>query len=133
MNSANRKSAFTLVELLVVIGVIAVLVAILLPALCLRNEVRHVRSSSRKILFAEAHYQNVNGAVWGSVAIDGIGKILPPDVVHIYAPPIERDSVPRHRNGCVVAYCDGHASIINWAERNRLMQMQAQDWDLRAP
>jgi prepilin-type N-terminal cleavage/methylation domain-containing protein/prepilin-type processing-associated H-X9-DG protein len=88
-----------------------------------------VRSSSRKILFAEAHYQNVNGAVWGSVAIDGIGQMLTPYLVHLYSAP-ERDSVPRHRNGCVVAYCDGHASIVNWDERNRLMQMQPQDWDL---
>ncbi len=94
----------------------------------------NVHNASRKVLLAEAHYQAVNGAIWGSVAIDGsTGILLSPDLRHLYNPPLERDSFPRHKNGCVVAYCDGSAAIINWGERNRLMQMLPQDWDLRGP
>jgi prepilin-type N-terminal cleavage/methylation domain-containing protein len=65
----NSRSAFTLVELLVVIGIIAMLVAILLPALSgARNSASSVKTMSdlRQLTTVYLQYANENG-----------GKLLP--------------------------------------------------------
>jgi prepilin-type N-terminal cleavage/methylation domain-containing protein len=66
MGPRNRRSAFTLVELLVVIGVIAVLIAILLPALNkARVSANRVKCSSnqRQLAVAVFMYANEFGGV----------------------------------------------------------------------
>ena len=62
--SQREREAFTLVELLVVIGIIAVLIAILLPVLQkAREQARQVACASnmRQIAFAAMAYANDNG------------------------------------------------------------------------
>ncbi|MDB5329454.1 MAG: epsG 2 [Phycisphaerales bacterium] len=76
-NRANRRpTGFTLVELLVVIGIIAVLIAILMPALRrAREEARRVQCASnlRQIAIALNSYANENKEYYPHCASQGIG------------------------------------------------------------
>lgn len=72
----RRRSAFTLVELLVVIGIIAVLVAILLPALArARQQAMSAQclSNLRQIGMALTMYANDNHSVIPMATINGSG------------------------------------------------------------
>jgi len=65
----NKKNGFTLVELLVVVAIIALLVAILLPALA------NAKAQTRTILCASKH-RNIFWA-WMHYAHDNDGRIMP--------------------------------------------------------
>ena len=75
-----RKAAFTLVELLVVIGIIAVLVSILLPAFSLVREASRVikcASNLRQIGLALTTYSNEQGGALIPSQIDPGGSAYP--------------------------------------------------------
>jgi prepilin-type processing-associated H-X9-DG protein/prepilin-type N-terminal cleavage/methylation domain-containing protein len=72
--SLAPSRAFTLVELLVVIGIIAVLISILLPSLSsARRMAQTVQCGSniRQVLMASIMYMNENGGYWPVAAADG--------------------------------------------------------------
>ncbi|MEL7499865.1 MAG: DUF1559 domain-containing protein [Planctomycetota bacterium] len=70
-SSTSRRKAFTLVELIVVIGVIAVLVALLLPA------VQQIREASRRTVCLN----NIRQLVLASHSFESVKGHLPPGVL----------------------------------------------------
>ena len=89
-----------------------------------------VHDPARKVLFAESHYEGVNGAHWWStmaVAPFINGQLLSTKTVERWAP-LGRYSPPRHKHGMTVAYFDGSARIIGWKERDRLQTLDPMDW-----
>src|SRR5436853_7051721 len=67
----RRRTAFTLVELLIVVGIVALLVAILMPSLArAREQARRVQCASnlRQITLATIMYADRNGGVLPGVA-----------------------------------------------------------------
>ena len=82
-HNPNRRRAFTLVELLVVIGIIAVLVSILLPTLGrAREQARMTKclSNLRQIGLAMTMYTNENRGYFPAPGISGAG--MPDDWIY---------------------------------------------------
>ena len=76
MSRIRRSRAFTLVELLVVIGIIALLISILLPSLQrAREQANTIKclSNLRQVGLAMQMYANANGGVFVPVAYEGLG------------------------------------------------------------
>src|SRR4051794_1597306 len=82
MKNSPRPRAFTLVELLVVIGIIAVLIAILLPALTKAKEQANIvkcASNLRQISIAMLSYANANRGRLTPSASEAYGGAVYPD------------------------------------------------------
>jgi len=81
MTNRKQKSAFTLVELLVVIGIIALLIAILLPALSkARKQARRTQdlSNIRQVAIACVAYATENKGDWPLGSREGPNTTNPP-------------------------------------------------------
>ena len=116
MRSLLRRRAFSLVELLVVIGIVALLVSILLPALRVAREVAQrtqCASNLRQLGYAFTEYANANRgwmpswSGWHSTPFPPtpdrevswcgkIAKIIPPDSRVHYCPSFPQYVMPLH-------------------------------------
>jgi len=110
--SKRQRTAFTLVELLVVIGIIAVLLAMLLPAL---NRVRRqaisvqCQSNLRQLLLAAQLYANDNGGVmpgYDSTNITDATNSWWLTLAKYVAPPDFNPDDPKH-NRVAIYNCPG--------------------------
>jgi prepilin-type N-terminal cleavage/methylation domain-containing protein/prepilin-type processing-associated H-X9-DG protein len=119
----NRKpAAFTLVELLVVIGIIALLIAILLPALSRARETANKTkclSNLRMIGIAMVMYTTDNKGYFPAGA--GLNVQFPEDFIYWQQPSTSWDPTrfnannPRSLdNGALVRYMGSHFNPANW-------------------
>jgi prepilin-type N-terminal cleavage/methylation domain-containing protein/prepilin-type processing-associated H-X9-DG protein len=130
--SRGKRTAFTLVELLVVIGIIAVLVGILLPALnAAREQAKTAQclSNMRQIGIAQQDYANASHGYalpagytstceyWPTLLVNG-GFIQAPGVPTITSRPSNAGSVFFCPNGMLDLIGSTYSVAGTWAEIN---------------
>jgi prepilin-type N-terminal cleavage/methylation domain-containing protein/prepilin-type processing-associated H-X9-DG protein len=114
---AGGRDAFTLIELLVVIAIIAILAAMLLPALSKAKE-RALRvscmSNTRQIGIASMIYVGENKDTLPQEAAQSVGGVWPHDMTKVLVDQFINAGLPNRK----VFYCAGTLAIVNGNDTN---------------
>ncbi|HWF19446.1 MAG TPA: prepilin-type N-terminal cleavage/methylation domain-containing protein [Verrucomicrobiae bacterium] len=132
MKNSRFKAAFTLIELLVVIAIIAILAALLLPALA-RAKAQAIRtqclSQNKQIALASLMYADDFGdhAVWPDWGVINAGWLYDPAGAGPPAPP-SPDPTPAYVGGVLYNYI-GHNWHVYWCPADNT---NSPNWIIRA-